>query len=485
MPTPVLNYGIGVGAWERDIQKGKGSFGTVFLGRRMSDKKLFAVKSVYFIPGGDKLQKKREESALSSLINEIRTLRKLRSNYIVRYIGCGTSYPKEMGNKKRLVLDMYLEFLPRGSLQDVVDRLGPEDRPSDAVLRSCTKDILNGLAYLERNYLVHGDIKCSNIVLSANYAKLADFGSVKDVRTSGMHKTLIGTLAFMAPKIFKAKGQTYRSDIFSLGRTVLQMANMKSPNHTPSAEKPELSINCQDFLCKCLAPDPKKRLSAAALLEHPWMLESPGPEWKPSNIRPRLNPIKEANNILHPDTDGVASILPENNDGPISPIHTQPGKKRKTTYTCKNMDDSSAEAPAAAQGIILDQKSDPEASFPRHRNDFLSGDNTSTAGCIDFVFDHEGDEAPSNSSVYSSWGDEWYRDGPKARTPEERKYDVSLQLASLGSLNFGPDRSGTRLVASLKTKGDLVEDICEEFDIPLPTDYEKVRLMGRERPWLC
>lgn len=93
--------------------------------------------------------------------------------------------------------------------------------------------------------LHHQDIKADNILVdSLGIAKLADFGTSQRVSTQGDLELSThaggGTMAFMAPEV--VRGQVCaKSDVFSLGITIMQMAE----GHSPYEELPPLQLSME------------------------------------------------------------------------------------------------------------------------------------------------------------------------------------------------------------------------------------------------
>jgi serine/threonine protein kinase len=124
-------------------------------------------------------------------------------------------------------------------------------------------------------------------------AKLADFGCSKVLERTlasmneKQENALQGSIPWMAPEAVKATlGR--RSDIWSFGCTLLEMATGKIPWHHLKVDNPmtllmkialsedlpeipeTVSSELQDLLKKILVRDPEKRPYAAELLEHPF-----------------------------------------------------------------------------------------------------------------------------------------------------------------------------------------------------------------------
>ena len=97
---------------------------------------------------------------------------------------------------------------------------------------------------------------------------------------------------YMSPEVIKGEnpGHFGAVDIWSLGCVILEMATGRRPwanldnewaimyniaqGNPPALPTPDqLSLNGIDFLKKCFIRDPKKRASAAELLQHEWIMQ--------------------------------------------------------------------------------------------------------------------------------------------------------------------------------------------------------------------
>lgn len=81
--------------------------------------------------------------------------------------------------------------------------------------------ILDGVAYLHENNIVHRDLKSTNILvnLDKRELKISDFGlaTSKNLISLNERSNLVGTLAYMSPEQSVGRQVDYRTDIYALG----------------------------------------------------------------------------------------------------------------------------------------------------------------------------------------------------------------------------------------------------------------------------
>ena len=137
-------------------------------------------------------------------------------------------------------------------------------------------DVAEGLTAINREGLVHGDIKPGNIVLDRDgNAKLVDFGLSGVMRSIEKGK-LVGTPNYIAPELLRGCQDTHRSDIYSLGATLYYLLAGRIPfsGETPQEvvkarlyEKPlplgkanrKVSVFTQKLVMRMLETDPMQR----------------------------------------------------------------------------------------------------------------------------------------------------------------------------------------------------------------------------------
>lgn len=98
------------------------------------------------------------------------------------------------------------------------------------VLGKIAESVLGGLVYLyEAHRIMHRDIKPSNVLVnSRGHIKLCDFGVATETVNS-IADTFVGTSTYMAPERIKGSPYTVRSDVWSTGLTIMELAIGKFP----------------------------------------------------------------------------------------------------------------------------------------------------------------------------------------------------------------------------------------------------------------
>ena len=183
-----------------------------------------------------------------------------------------------------------LEYMNMGSLRDCVERHGP--LPEDAI-RVVAKQLLVGLDYLHKKGVLHRDIKPDNFLASTDgHVKIADFGLAQNAGKQGLCKTKLGTIMYLSPEVLSDDdAASYPADIWAFGLSMYFCAEGKHPMPGDFWElleqitvnaPPELparhSADFRDFVSKCLVRDPRKRWTAAQLLEHKFVTSAPAVE---------------------------------------------------------------------------------------------------------------------------------------------------------------------------------------------------------------
>ncbi|KAM7049034.1 mitogen-activated protein kinase kinase kinase 19 [Acridotheres tristis] len=264
--------------WTRGEVLGKGAYGTVYCGLT-SQGQLIAVKQVV-LATSDQLTTEKEYQKFHEEVDLLKTLKHVN---IVTYLGTCL---------EDNILSIFMEFVPGGSISSILNRFGPLP---EVVLCKYTKQILHGVAYLHDNCVVHRDIKGNNVMLMPNgVIKLIDFGCARRLAwasLSGTRSELLrsvhGTPYWMAPEVINGSGYGRKSDIWSVGCTVFEMATGKPPLASMDrvaamfyigahrglmpALPDRFSSAAVEFVHACLTRDQHAWPSALQLLDHPFV----------------------------------------------------------------------------------------------------------------------------------------------------------------------------------------------------------------------
>ncbi|KAG5278612.1 hypothetical protein AALO_G00100870 [Alosa alosa] len=185
-----------------------------------------------------------------------------------------------------------IEFCAGGAVDAVMLEL---ERPlTEPQIRVVCRQTLEALIYLHDNKVIHRDLKAGNILLTLEGdVKLADFGvSAKNTKTFQRRDSFIGTPYWMAPEVVmcetsKDRPYDFKADVWSLGITLIELAQVEPPNHEMNpmrvllkiakAEPPTLmqpskwSPEFSDFLRRSLDKNVDNRWSPVQLLQHPFV----------------------------------------------------------------------------------------------------------------------------------------------------------------------------------------------------------------------
>uniref|UniRef100_A0A8C6SXK3 non-specific serine/threonine protein kinase n=1 Tax=Neogobius melanostomus TaxID=47308 RepID=A0A8C6SXK3_9GOBI len=261
-------------AWDIIGELGDGAFGKVYKAQNKQTGILAAAKVI----------DTKSEEELEDYMVEIDILASCDHENIVKLLDAFYFENK---------LWILIEFCAGGAVDAVMLEL---ERPlTEPQIRVVCRQTLQALVYLHENKIIHRDLKAGNILFSMDgqVKWVPDFGvSAKNTKTLQRRDSFIGTPYWMAPEVVmcetsKDRPYDFKADIWSLGVTLIELAQVEPPNHEmnpmrvllkiakadpptlmqPSRWSPEFS----NFLRRCLDKNVDNRWTAAQLLQHPFV----------------------------------------------------------------------------------------------------------------------------------------------------------------------------------------------------------------------
>uniref|UniRef100_A0A8C4R5L8 non-specific serine/threonine protein kinase n=1 Tax=Eptatretus burgeri TaxID=7764 RepID=A0A8C4R5L8_EPTBU len=302
---------------------GNGTYGQVYKGRHVRTGQLAAIKVM------DVTEDEEEEIKL-----EINMLKKYSHHRnIATYYGAfiKKSLP---GHDDQLWLVM--EFCGAGSVTDLIKNTKGNTLKEEWIAYIC-REILRGLSHLHQHKVIHRDIKGQNVLLTENAeVKLVDFGvSAQLDRTIGRRNTFIGTPYWMAPEVIACDENPdatydYRSDLWSLGITAIEMAEGAPPlcdmhpmralfliprNPPPRLKSKKWSKKFHSFIESCLVKNYVQRSNTEQLLKHPLVREQPTERQVRIQLKDHLDRTKKKRSEKEETEYEYSGSEDEENDG--------------------------------------------------------------------------------------------------------------------------------------------------------------------------
>ncbi|MGA2697287.1 MAG: serine/threonine-protein kinase, partial [Terriglobales bacterium] len=268
-----LTSGTKLGPYEIQRPLGAGGMGEVY---RATDTKLGRDIALKVLPA----EMAQDPERLARFRREAKTLAQLDHPNIV------TIHSVEECDGIHFLTMQLVEGMP-------LDRVIPSSGLPLEQLCEIANALGDALAAAHEKGIIHRDLKPANVMISSEgRVKVLDFGLAKDVRegnpsnatmTSASHTqvgVVMGTPAYMSPEQTSGRPLDHRTDIFSLGVLLHEMATGHRPfegassaelvsailRDTPppvSEARPDLPSDLARVICRCLEKDPRHRVQTA------------------------------------------------------------------------------------------------------------------------------------------------------------------------------------------------------------------------------
>ncbi|ERN19395.1 calcium-dependent protein kinase 26 [Amborella trichopoda] len=183
---------------------------------------------------------------------------------------------------------LVMELCAGGELFHRLEKHGHYSEPEAAIL---FKHLMEVVMYCHDKGIVHRDLKPENILLAtrslSSPIKLADFGLATYIRPGQYLYGTVGSPFYIAPEVL-AGGYNQAADVWSAGVILYILLSGMPPFwgktksrifeavraadlRFPSDHWDRVSESAKDLIIGMLCTDPCKRLTAAQVLDHPWI----------------------------------------------------------------------------------------------------------------------------------------------------------------------------------------------------------------------
>ncbi|KAF8406644.1 hypothetical protein HHK36_008734 [Tetracentron sinense] len=301
--------------YELDKELGRGQFGITYLCTEKATGLKYACKSI----SKRKLANKKE---VEDVQREVLMLQHLTGQpNIVEFKGA-----YEDTKNVHLVMELC-------SGGELFDRITAKKNYSEKEAATLGRQIVNVVHVCHFMGVMHRDLKPENFLMVSpdddSPLKATDFGLSVFIEEGKVYTELVGSAYYVAPEVLQGR-YSKEIDVWSAGIILYILLGGVPPFWAEnekgifdailhgdldfkSAPWPSISETAKDLITKMLTRDPRKRITAAQVLEHPWIKEDGEASDKPidSAVLIRMKQFRAMNKLKKLALKVIAKSLSE------------------------------------------------------------------------------------------------------------------------------------------------------------------------------
>ncbi|KAL0286216.1 UNVERIFIED_CONTAM: Calcium-dependent protein kinase [Sesamum angustifolium] len=302
---------------------GRGQFGVTYSCTEIATGQQYACKSILkrkLVSKNDKEDMKREVHIMQHLSGQPN---------IVEFKGA---------YEDRHSVHLVMELCGGGEL---FDRIIAQGHYSEKAAADLCRQIVNVVHHCHFMGVMHRDLKPENFLLSRKdekaMLKATDFGLSVFIEEGKVFRDIVGSAYYVAPEVLR-RSYGKEMDVWSAeNEKGIFDAILKEEVDFDSQPWPSISNSAKDLVRKMLTKDPKRRITSAQVLEHPWIKGQASDKPIDSAVLSRMKQFRAMNKLKKLALKVIAQSLSEDEIKGLKAMFTNIDTDKSGTITYEEL----------------------------------------------------------------------------------------------------------------------------------------------------